>query len=618
VFVQHIGLLVGLCAISVVLWWRVWVTGDPTSSISCQCGDPAQYMWLIEWVPWSILHLHDPFLSQAIYAGQGGSNTLELSDLLPSLVVSPLTLLFGPVLAFNTLVTLVPVLNGWSFFLFARKVSGFLPGQLIGSMVYGFSPYVLHDDPFGHFNIDLVFFPPLVLWCLYDLLVQHRHKPAHVGLSLSALCVAQYFTGTEMLAMAAVVGLCALPVVFASAPRLLGENLRRLAPAAAVAIVVSGVVLAYPLWFALDGPRHVTGYPWPGTPYFGVPTTGILGSSSFGPVPTLGIVAGYFGNLGASTAYLGVVMLFGLLVLSALWWRRRLAWCLAAAGFAGWALSLGLQSGAGGSWTPWRLFYRLPLVSDILPGRFAVFSDLAAAGLIVLALDACWSQRAELAWRMERLRVPARLATVMPVAGWCLGSIVMLVPIAARYRLYNVHDNPVPAWFVRQAAVLPAGEVVLAMPVATSGVTQAMAWQADAKFRFAMIGGEAQVPGSDGVHSIHVDPPAGTLGLLDALSWGIGPDPDVDDGQVAAARGSLVRWGVNVVVVTDQTRFPGYAVAVLAEITGRLPMLQDGSWVWYGIGSSAPIELQPTVLRACARDAVTPMGAAACVIAAAG
>jgi hypothetical protein len=600
-----------------VLWWRVWVTGDPTSTISCQCGDPAQYMWLIEWVPWSILHLHNPFISQAIYAGQGGSNTLELSDLLPSLVASPLTLLFGPVLAFNTLVTLVPVLNGWSFFVLARKVTAFLPGQLLGSALYGFSPYVLHDDPFGHFNIDLVFFPPLVLLCLYDLLVQHRHKPARVGIALAGLCVAQFFTGTEMLAMAVVVGSCALPIVVASAPGLVRENLNRLATTAAVTVVVSGVVLAYPLWFSLAGPRHVTGYPWPGTPYFGTPTTGIIGASSLGPAPTLGIVAGYFGNLGVPTPYLGVLMLMGLAGFAALWWRRRLAWCMAAVGFSGWALSLGLLSGASGSWTPWRLFYRLPLVADILPGRFALFSDLAAAGLIALALDACWSRRAEIARRLGRFRLPARFTAAVPVAGCCLASIVMLVPVIARYRLYDVHDNPLPAWFEQEAPALPAGDVVLAMPEATSGVTQAMAWQADARFRFAMIGGEAQVPGSDGAHSIHVDPPTGTLGLLDALSWGIGPDPDVDAGEVVAARASLASWGVKVIVVTDQTRFPGYAVAALAEITGRLPTLQDGSWVWYGLGSDTPIEVRPSMLRACARDAPTPMAAAACVIAAA-
>src|ERR1700733_6630791 len=91
IFILFVG---GAIAIS----WHVWITGHPTSTITCNCGDPSEEIWWLEWLPWAILHGHNPLFTNALYAGQGGVNSLaNTSWLLPGLVASPITLAFGPI-----------------------------------------------------------------------------------------------------------------------------------------------------------------------------------------------------------------------------------------------------------------------------------------------------------------------------------------------------------------------------------------------------------------------------------------------------------------------------------------------------------------------------------------
>jgi hypothetical protein len=316
-----------------------------------------------------------------------------------------------------------------------------------------------------------------------------------------------------------------------------------------------------------------------------------------------------------------------LAVAAVLWRRRRLAWCAAAAGVLGWAFSLGAVAGGTESWAPWRLLYRIPLVGNILPPRFSLFYDLAAALLLALTLDVLWARRDRVATWFRRGRPdhagrphhaarPHHAGRLVGVAG-CAVALLALVPVGLVARPFAVHDDPVPLWFRLVAPTLPAGEVILAMPDAASGATEAMAWQADDDFGFAMIGGEAQVPGGDGRRSIHVVPPTGPEGLIDALSWGVGSEPAVSPAQVSATRRALATWGVQVVVVTDQTRYIPYAVGFVTEVLGRAPRYEAGAWVWYGLGDDAPLSVSGPWLRQCAADAqitVAPLEVSSCVM----
>ena len=70
---------------------------------------------------------------------------------LPGLLLSPLTLLFGPVLTFNVLVTLAYGLSAWSAYLAIHRYVPSHGAAACGGLVYGFSPAMVghshHPNP---------------------------------------------------------------------------------------------------------------------------------------------------------------------------------------------------------------------------------------------------------------------------------------------------------------------------------------------------------------------------------------------------------------------------------------------------------------------------------------
>src|ERR1700691_2755584 len=70
----HLGVLALLLLLAVLAWWRVWVTGHPTSTITCACGDPSQELWLFAWFPYALSHGINPLFTHLLEAGQGGGN----------------------------------------------------------------------------------------------------------------------------------------------------------------------------------------------------------------------------------------------------------------------------------------------------------------------------------------------------------------------------------------------------------------------------------------------------------------------------------------------------------------------------------------------------------------
>src|SRR5579863_3420917 len=203
----HLAVIAGLLLLSVVMWWRVWVTGHPTSAITCLCGDASGALADLAWAPWAVIHGHNPFFSNAIYAGQGGANMLANTTWIAgSLLFAPVTWLFGPIATLNVVMTLAPVASGWCCFLAVRQFTRFVPGQVVAAFLYGFSPLVVTSEPVGHFAEVWLVYPPLAFLCLYDLLVTKRHRPVPLGVGLGLLTVVQFFLSTEVLAISVLIG----------------------------------------------------------------------------------------------------------------------------------------------------------------------------------------------------------------------------------------------------------------------------------------------------------------------------------------------------------------------------------------------------------------------------
>jgi len=618
---------------ALVFWWPVWVTGHPAGTLTCQCGDSSQELWFLSWTPYALLHGHNPFLTNAIFAGRGGANMLaNTSWMFPSVVLAPITLLWGPVAAFNVGAVLGPAISAWTFFLATRKVTKFLPGQLLGSLLYGFSPFVIWNDPIGHLDFTLLFFAPLAFILLYDVCVTGEHRAHRVGLLLGLLVVVQFFTSTEFLAICGTVGAFALLAALVLAPRRAWAFRQRIGLGFVTAAGVVAVLLAYPMWFSLEGPRHIVGTPWPSPSTLGATASAIVDAGRAVHAPAFSEeIGGYFGgagpNFGASgfpsLIYLGVPLL-ALLGVSVIAWRRsRLAWVLLVAGVLAWLFSLGTMLGTEldakaqqvhPAWLPWKFLSHIPLVSQIEPLRFAAIVTFAAGLLLALSLDR-WR---DLVRHLTRARSSLVVSAAVSAAVAAVG-VGVLVPVAITNTVpLVVRPSAVPAWFEHDASRLPASTVVLTIPF---GDQEAMGWQAETWFPVRLAGGFAVVPGPDG-RSQFVEAPTGAVDVLDRLSPGThavatGPPPS-SAAEVLSVREALLRWGVGVVVVTPEARSPSYSTGFMTAVMGRLPVERDGSWTWSGLGQDPPIAIGPLTLADCTGASGSqrnPSSVARCVLA---
>jgi len=641
----HLAVFGGFLLLGVLLWWRVWITGSPGSTITCQCGDPSQELWFLTWTPWALVHGHSPFLTNAIYAGQGGANMMvNTSWMLPATVLAPVTWLFGPVASFNLAATVAPAISAWCFFLAARRVTTLVPAQILGGLLFGFSPFVLQNDPFGHLNFTLLFFPPLAFILLHDLFVTHRRPPARTGALLAVLVVAEFFTSTELLAIGSLVTAIALVAAAGMAPRAAWAQRDRFLTAAAVAAGIVAVVLAYPVWFLLRGPRHIVGFPWSDSPQLGTTPSAIVDAGIRVHAGSIyDQVGGYFGGIGpnAGPLHLPSLVFFGWLLIgfvgvSAItWYRWRLAWTLVVGTVAAWLFSFGTTLGTEGApaaaqahpwWLPWRLVSHLPLIADILPIRFGVMVTFGGAMLLAISLDRWRTIITAALTRRRPSGGTGRYRRPGVVAGALMAVVgtVVLAPVALASSVpFAVVPSPVPAWFTVDTPQLPAGTVVLVVPFAGQ---RAMGWQAQTGLHFALAGGFAVVPDPDG-RSAFVSPPSGAVAMLDRLSadpLSIGTTAlPASAADAAAVRGALVRWHVDVTVVTQQGTRPAYSAGFFTAVYGRAPSFRQGVWVWTGPPGTEPLPISPDTLSACAPAVTTappaplPLRVPDCVLAAA-
>src|SRR6516165_6974674 len=254
-------------AVAFVLWVNAWRAGATTHTL-CSCGDPALFLWFLQWPATALAHGHNPFFSTAMFH-PGGINLLAQTSVEGlGLPLVPVTWIWGPVAALNVASTLTPALTAFFAFVVLRRWVRWTPAAFVGGLLYGFSPFVLTSLEFAHLMTAALMLLPLILAVLDELLVRQRHSPVRAGVALGLLVFAQFFLSSEVLALCAVLVAVCLVVLVTAALILDPARLRRLAPHAAkglgTGLVVGTVLLAWPVSFALDGPAHLSGLVWRG------------------------------------------------------------------------------------------------------------------------------------------------------------------------------------------------------------------------------------------------------------------------------------------------------------------------------------------------------------------
>lgn len=583
------GLYCLLAAIAVTMWlWR-----DPASRIVA--GNPYdtdQFAWYFRYDAAAVAHFRLPALvSDGMNAPQGISLMWNTFMPLPGVLLAPVTLLFGPQASLTVLMTAGFAGSALAMFHVLRRWGAGVTAAAFGCAVYGFSPALVQSS-LGHYDLQFAVLPPLIADAALRLVTGRRGTGARAlarrgvvrrGAWLGALATAQLFISEELLFDTGLAVVVMLAVAWAfrwrfAGARFLAERARDTAAGLAAAVAVTGVIAGYPLWTQFFGPLSQRTSPF--TPdFYKNDLAGFVRPSSFMLLHTPGSAAfarGFQGGLPEYLAYLGWPMLVLLAVVTVAFWRLLpVRVCaitfavLAAASLGGTLLAGGHEH--EGITLPWYWLQTLPVAGSVIPDRFSIVADGAAAAAFAFGIDAALAR-----WSGAPAAAPR--SGPRPWARWLVigAATCAVVPLVPR-PLPAASASPAPAgWTAVFAALRPAaGAHVLVLPIPVSTYTEPLRWAAGTGEPASMVGGYYMGPtwsghsatdgnglSSEGMYlnQLWAESAGVNIAVVGAARPAIAVYPDA-----AQMRGQLAGWKVSdVVAVTSRgSRLGRYLTGLL-------------------------------------------------------
>jgi hypothetical protein len=437
--------------------------------------DPIGFIWFLNWWPWAIGHGLNPFISYYVWYPNGFNMTWATSIPSAALLMWPLTWLYGAVVSYNALSLVAPALSAWWAFLLARYLTRDTPASLIGGYLFGFSSYVL-GEMLGHLNLSMIFVVPLVVLLVVQRIRGDLSRMRFVAFLALAMLLQLGFS-SELLATTCFFGAISWTIFLAFTTK---EERRRLWMVAGEIVLAAGImaVVAAPFmyFFLTQNRADVPSQIHDPVAFSNDPLNYLLAYRVYpdqtlfwaNPLPALNP---YRDNAGYD-AYLGPALILILVLQLRELQRRPYLKPLLLTLLVILILSLGPTLHIAGVdtklWLPWSLALRLPLISQALPNRFAMFVALAA-GLTV----ALWLAAARSRWERVGRYTLAALA--------CL----CLLPNPVMFR----HWTPLPLepFFEPQnvAASLEKDANVIVLPYLGPGLL----WQWQSGMHFTQSGG---------------------------------------------------------------------------------------------------------------------------------
>ena len=568
--------------------------GEASRIPRCSCGDPVLSTWFLEWVPFALLHGHNPLFTSLINVPSGVNLAQNTMMPLLGLLVSPVTLLAGPLSSYTLLLYLAFPLSAASMFFVLRYWTGSDIAASVGGLIYGFSTFSTGQG-IDHPMFSFVPLPPLIALLSYELLIRQANGPYRHGLLLGLLVIGQFFIEPEVLAdLAIVLALGLLVLVAARWRSIAASRVGHALKGFSFAAVVTGAVVAYPVWFMEFGRQHFVGTVQPiSNPYR---------SDLLGPVvPTMleHFDPSWLSSLGETITHEGIVQNdtyigLPLLLLAAfvtLYLRHNpwinLSAALAAAAFV---LSLGPKLVVDGHQTsiplPFALLAKLPLVGNILPARLSLLVALFVAVVVSLGCaDLLRPPRvAHSVKGVEARRTSAHLKLTAFVVGVATACLLPLLPSWP----YGKKPVDVPAFFTSSDLErIPSGSVVLTYPFALYPYDQAMLWQAVAGMRFRLLGGYALQRNQQGRAALSPSglSPSVVAEFLERAEEGSAGDlvsSPLREKDSANVEQFLRNYDVSTVIVSPGIDNAGIVTTMFSEALGP-PLVVGGVAAWFNL-----------------------------------
>ncbi len=559
----------GLYALlAVALTWQVW--SAPGSSWIGGCCDQEQQMWFLRWIPYAVWHGTNPFFTTQLNWPDGVNLMWNTSIAFLSVVFAPITLMVGPIIAYNVAIVVALALSGWLAFLAIRRYASTI-AACIGGAVFELSPYLVSHASL-HLNLTSVWSIPLFVILLDEIVVRRSRSPARLGAAAGLLAVCLLLTSEELLATAAIAAGVLLVVLATHAgPRLRPGGLRLLV-AASAALPVFLVLAAWPLAVQFLGTQRIAGAVQDQA-VFSTDLLNLIVPTRFellAPDAATRLSGQFTGLVHEANAYVGLPLLLLLAATVGRLWDDLRVRVAALVGGIMLVLSFGphllVGSVSTGIPMPGILLGQMPLLEHVVPARLVLYTWLAIGFLIAVVVD-----RALAAPPSRGLGVLAALAV----------SLACLVPAP----LAAWGATPVPVFFQRwaQEGIQP-GSTVLVAPFFRDGAgADPMLWAAVAGDEVRMPEAYAFVPLADGRPN-YGPLPSALSNTMETIQ---------DNGTTLVARGALrdqiaadLRAKGIAAVIVGPMRYQRQMLVFFEDLFGRQPTFTDGVYVWREVDRS--------------------------------
>lgn len=426
--------------------------------------DPNFYVWSLRWWPYAVVNDLNPMFTHLIGAPYGHSLVWVTTVPPIALLAAPLTLLAGPVVAFNLLSAIAPALSAWAAFVLCRRLTRRFWASLLAGTVFGFSAFEMNHTAAGQLNLTYSLLLPLLAYLV--LVWWQGSLGSKLFVVLAALLMAvQFYLFLETFADLTALLVVALVLGFAVVGRpgrpAIARLARHLGLAYALAIVTA---LPYLVFAFRSRPPKLTAVTGLDVTSLVLPRPDRL----FGVQPLV-----HLARLPTETSwagYVGIPLLLLVILLAVVAWSSRLVRFLTFGLIFIVVASFGPDLYVAGSPVvrlPWAPLWNLPILRNAYPSRLMLFAYLGLA-----VATALW------------LTVTGKSAWLR----WPLGLLVLAFVVLDVPPLGAISHTSVPAFISHgdyQRQLQPGETVVVVSTVGNAGLL----WQASTGFYLRISGG---------------------------------------------------------------------------------------------------------------------------------
>ena len=442
-----------------------------TCIIASATNDTTAPLQFLYWWPYSILHGINPFVSQYIWVPTGAPLALTFSISLISIILSPITLMFGYFTTYNIIAILAPVLAAFSTFLLCREfINKFFP-SLIGGYIFGFSSYLL-GQMIAHIAFILIFPIPLALYFIVKWFKNSLSNKLLI-IALTAIFVFEFSSNLEIFATATFFG----GLTFLLAFFILNKELKY-----RFLLLLQNIIISYVLTILIVLPyifylvKQWGAYPQIATPpsVFSVDLLNYIFPTKityFGSKIFYQLSQSFHEPFVETGAYIGLPLIIIIIATTIKFFKNEYIKLISIITILIVVLSFGPKLHIEGMQLfnmPWLIFMKIPLIKGAMPDRFAMYVFLGAAMIVAFWLEKSVHQN-----YLKYLAGLIVVLSLLPNLSQGFWHSKIYTPLFFKKGYYKRY--------------IKKNETVVIIPYSNNGLS--MAWQVETHMYFRMAGG---------------------------------------------------------------------------------------------------------------------------------